>query len=275
MRSSWRFTRGAFLRRLWLFIPFVRRIFPVGVMRKRFLAPLCVFIFLGAWLLLAPLLVLTFSVSFLLAIALPVRDAHLRFEGSNEHIHRPAFHPRRLFDRAMRTELLGELVEQGLAQVRVRHLAPTEEDGDFHLVPGIEEFRRLPPLGFEVVVVDLGPDADLFQLDDMLMATGLTLLAALLVAVFAVVHEPADGRHGIRRHLDQVESTLARHLERIECRDDADLLAVLIDEPDLANPDTLVDAGLDGSGNNPPPLPITGSRYNTGTRRGLTPARSP
>src|SRR5688572_30968758 len=31
MRSNCRFTRGAFLRRLWLFIPFVRMILPVAV----------------------------------------------------------------------------------------------------------------------------------------------------------------------------------------------------------------------------------------------------
>jgi hypothetical protein len=233
---------------------------------------LWVFIFLGAWLLLLPLFVLTFSVSFLCAFALPlpVGQTRLRLEGRDEHDHRAAFHPRRLFDRAVGAQLLGELIEERPAQVGVRHLAPAEEDRDLHFVPGIEELCRLPSLRLEVVVVDLGPNADLFQLDDVLMTAGLALLAALLVSVLAVVHEPADRRHGIRRYLDQVEPTLARHLERIECRNDADLLAVLIDEPDLADPDTLVDAGLDGSGNNLPPLPNTGC-YSTQDRAGDSP----
>ncbi|HLL50800.1 MAG TPA: hypothetical protein VK356_09040, partial [Thermomicrobiales bacterium] len=62
---------------------------------------------------------------------------------------------------------------------------------------------------------------------------------------------------------------------RVKRRNYANLLTVLIDQPDLADPDALIDACLDGSGNNPPPLPIIGHRYNTGTRRRLPPARSP
>lgn len=237
-------------------MPLVRMILPVAVILKRFLAPLWVFIFLGA------LLLLTSSVSFLVAVsfALPIGHTRLGLEGRHEHDHGAAFHPGRLFDRAVRTELIGELIEQRLAQIGVGHLAAAKKDGEFHFVPGVEELGRLPPLRLEVVIVDLRPDANFFQFDDMLMTSRLALFPALLVAVLPVVHEPADGWHGIRRHLDQVEPTLARHLKRIECRDDADLLAVLIDQPNLADPDALIDAGLDGSGNSLPPLPITGLR---------------
>ena len=173
------------------------------------------------------------------------------------------------------TELLGELIEQSLAQVRVGHLAAAEEDGELDLVPGVEELRGLSSLGLQVVVVDLRPDADFFQLDDVLMLAGLALLAALFVAVLAVVHEPADRRHGIWRNLDQVEPALARHLERIECRDDAHLLAVFIDEPDLADPDALVDAGLNGSGYSVPPWPKTGICPTQERAGDISPARSP
>lgn len=178
----------------------------------------------------------------------------------------------------MRTELIGELIEQRLAQVRVGHLAATEQDRQFDLVPGIQKLGGLPPFCLQVVVVDFGPDADLFQLDDVLVAARLALLAALLVAKLAVVHEPAHGGHRIGSHLDQIEATLARHLKRIEGGDDADLLAVLVDQPNLADPDALIDAGLDGSGNSLPPFPIAGESLtidNTGTRRGQSPARSP
>ncbi len=245
-------------------------ILPVAVILNRFLAPLWVFIFGG---LVVDLL--TDSDSFLLAFPFPVRHAHLRLERSHEHDHGSALHPRRLFDGAVRTELIGELIEQGFAQIRVGHLAAAKEDGQLDLVSGVEELRGLPTFGFEIVVIDLWPDADLFQLDDVLMAAGLALLAALLVSKLAVVHEPADGWHRIGSHLDQIEPPLARHLERFKRWNDTDLLAILIDQPDLANPDALVDPCLDGSGNNLPPLPIAGYRSNTGTRRGQSPARSP
>jgi len=245
-------------------------IFPVAVILNRFLAPLWVFIFGGLVVGL-----LTGSVSFLLAFPFPVRHTYLRLERRHEHGHGPAFHPRRLLDRAMWTELIGELIEQGFAQIRMGHLAATEENGQLDLVSSVEELRGLATLRLEVMVVDLGPDADLFQLDNVLMAAGLALFAALLVSKLAVVHEPADGWHRIGCHFDQIEPPLARHLERIKRWDDTDLLAILIDQPDLADPDALIDACLDGSGNNLPPLPIAGYRSNTGPRRGQSPARSP
>src|SRR5215212_6992109 len=245
-------------------------ILPVAVILNRFLAPLWVFIFGG---LVVDLL--TGSASFFLAFPFPVRHAHFRLQRSHEHDHGPTLHPRWLFNRSVWTELISELIEEHFAQIRVGHLAAAEEDRQLDFVSGVEKLRGLPTLGFEVMVVDLGPDANLFQLDDVLMAARLALFAALLVAELAVVHEPADGWHRVGRHLDQVESPLARHLERVKCWNDADLLAVLIDQPDLANPDALVDPCLDGSGNNLPPLPNAGFRYNTGTRRGQSPARSP
>jgi len=217
-------------------------ILPVAVILNRFLAPLWVFIFGG---LVDDLL--TGSVSFLFAFPFPVRHARFRLERRHEHGHGPAFHPWRLLDRAVRTELVGELIEQDFAQIRVGHLAAAEENSQLDLVSSVEELRGLATLRLKVMVVDLGPDADLFQLDNVLMAAGLTLFAALLVSKLPVVHEPADGWHRIGSHLDEIEPPLARHLKRIECGDNANLLAVLINQPDLADPDALIDAGLDGS----------------------------
>lgn len=154
----------------------------------------------------------------------------------------------------MRTKLIGQLVEQALANIRVGHFPAAEEDGEFHLMAGIEKFRGLPPLRLQIVVINLWPDAHFFQLNDVLMAARLALLPALLVTELAVVHQTTDGRHGVWRNFDQIKPALTRHLQRIERGNDANLLAVLVDEPDLANPDTLVDASLNGSGNNLPPL---------------------
>src|SRR5262249_23124524 len=70
----------------------------------------------------------------------------------------------------------------------------------------------------------------------------LLLLARLLVAVLAVVHDPADGRPLLGGHLDQIELCLAGHLQRLGGRDDAQLLPVDPDEPNRADADLLVDA---------------------------------
>src|SRR3954470_798511 len=151
-------------------------ILPVAVILNRFLAPLWVFIFGG---LVVDLL--TDSVSSLVAVPSPARHTHFRLERSHEHDHGPALHPRRLFDRAVRTELIGELVEERFTQIRVGHLATAKEDSQLDLVAGVEELRGLATFRLEVMVIDLRSNADLFQLDDVLMAAGLALLATLFV----------------------------------------------------------------------------------------------
>ena len=112
----------------------------------------------------------------------------------------------------MRPQQVGELVEQTLADVRVGHLPPAEQDRQFDLVAGVQKLRRLPTFGLQIVIVDLRPDPDFFQLDDVLVPARLTFFAALLVSELAVVHEPADRRDRIRRHLDEIEPALPRHL---------------------------------------------------------------
>jgi len=223
---------------------------------------LWVFIFFDGGLLTCP-------ASFLITITILISRACLGLDRRHEHDHGPAFHARRLLDSAVRPELIGKLVQQSLTNIRMRHLSTTEQDSELDLIASVEEPRRLSPLRLQVVVVDLRPDAHLFQLDNVLIAARLTIFPALLIAKFAVIHQSTDGRNGIRRNLDQIEAPLTRHLERVERQNDANLPALLIDEPNLAEPDALIDAGLDGSGNNLPPLPnLVQHRNAPGKRSG-------
>ena len=122
------------------------------------------------------------------------------------------------------------------------------------LSPALRNFAAWRPFVSRSWSSILGRMRTSFSSTTCLMPARLALLPALLVAKLAVVHEAADGRHRVGRHLDQVEATLARHLERIECRDDADLLPFLVDQPDLADADALIDARLDWSCNGGPPV---------------------
>src|SRR5687768_2192600 len=100
MRSNWRFTRGAFLRRLWLFMPLVRMILPLAVLLTRFLAPLWVFILIFFGLAGALISSGSFLVAFPFPFSFPVRHARLRLERRHEHGHGPALHPWRRLDGA-------------------------------------------------------------------------------------------------------------------------------------------------------------------------------
>src|SRR3954467_11271704 len=119
--------------------------FPVGVMRNRLLAPLWVFIFIDG--------LGTLLTSFL--GTLPIRRAGLRPQRGHKHDHRAAFHPRRLLEHTVGTELIGKLIEKSLSQIGVGHFATAEQDRKLDFIPGVEELGRLSSFGLKVVVVVL------------------------------------------------------------------------------------------------------------------------
>src|SRR5215217_2960135 len=237
MRSNCRRTRGALRRRKWLFMPLARMILPVAVTLNRRLAPL--------W-------VLSFCFATALRV-LPFVLALLLLERIQHHRHRAAFETRRLLDRPVRPEHIRELIEQRLPDVGMRHLPSAEQHRHLDLVPGIEELGGLTALRFQIVVVDLRPDANFFQLDHVLVSTRLAFFAALLVPELAVIHDPANRRYGIRRDFDQVESPRPCHLHRVAGGNDPDLLPFLVDEPDFADTNPFVDASLHWSAYGLPP----------------------
>ena len=118
----------------------------------------------------------------------------------------------------------------------------------------IEKLCRLAPFGFQVMVVDLRSNANFLEFDDVLILARIALLAALLIPELAIVHKTAHRWNSIRRNFDEIKSLLASHLERVTRRDDPYLVTFVIDQPDLADPDALIYARLNGSGNGRPPL---------------------
>ena len=124
------------------------------------------------------------------------------------------------------------------------HLATPEHDRDLDLGPVVQKTHHVPFLGLVVVAVDLGPHLHLFDHDLRLLLSRLSLSDRLLVLELSVVHDPADGRVGLGRHLDEVEVLLLGQLERFPCIDDPDLSAVCCDDPYLGDPDALVDSQL-------------------------------
>jgi hypothetical protein len=75
------------------------------------------------------------------------------------------------------------------------------------------------------------------------MLAGLLLFLGLVVLVLRVVEHPADRRIGLGRDLHKVEFPILCKFERVRCFQDADLIALIVDQPDLRNPDAVVDPG--------------------------------
>src|SRR5690348_12561197 len=122
----------------------------------------------------------------------------------------------------------------------MRVLAAAKEDRRLHLVAVLEEALDVLLLELVVVLVDLRPELDLLDVDHLLVLLRGPRALLLLVLVLAEIHDPADGRHGRGRNLDEVEALRPRQRERLRRRHDAELCAGVVDYPDFPYPDAFV-----------------------------------
>lgn len=160
------------------------------------------------------------------------------------HRHVAPLHAGSLLNRADISEHLYELLKQPATDLRMRHLTTAEADGEFDLIAGFQKLRSLTPLGLQIVSADLRLNAQLLQIDDVLITARVSLLAALLIPESPIVHEPANRGNGIWRNFDKINPALPCHLERFAGLENPNLLAFFVDDTDLANPDPLINPCL-------------------------------
>ena len=110
------------------------------------------------------------------------------------------------------------------------------------LSPSLQEADGLVLLGLVVVLVDGDGELDFLDDDDLLLLARGAFALFLLVEEAAVVLDAADGRNGVGRDFDQVETALAGDLQRFKGRQDAELFAVFVDHADFAGANAIVDA---------------------------------
>jgi len=163
---------------------------------------------------------------------------------AEHHDHVAAVLLGRRLDEAQLRHVLGQALQQPVAQLGAVLLAAAEHDRDLDLVAGAKEPHDVTLLGLVVVRVDLGTKLHLLDDDVRLVPPRLTGLLGVLVLELAVVHELADRRTRHGRDLDQVEVRLLRKAKRIGGGNDADGLATGANETDLGNPDPVVDSKL-------------------------------
>jgi hypothetical protein len=166
---------------------------PVPVILNRLAAARFVFIF--------GMISLPFRFSFFAARC----PGYLDVPGSEKHDQRPAFRMRRLLHDSPGTEQIDHPLQDTFTQVLVHDLPPAEQDGHFDFRSVSQELLDLANLGFQVMRVDPGTQADLLDFDRLLPLARFSFPPALLVAVFAVIHDPADRRTRIGLDFYQIE----------------------------------------------------------------------
>ena len=121
-------------------------------------------------------------------------------------------------------------------------LPTAEADGHLDPVAVFEEFDRPMDLRVEVARADLRREADLLEGHRALPALVLLLALRQLVLVLTEVEELHDRRGRHRGDLDEVQPPLLRHGESLGRGHHTQLSSLFIDDPDLWDPDHLVDA---------------------------------
>jgi hypothetical protein len=145
-----------------------------------------------------------------------------------------------LIDRAQVTQLFTHTIQERPSDILVSDLATAEQYGEFDFRPGLQEFASLTRLRIKVVIVDLRSQTHFLQRGRTLTPSRFALAATLLVSVFAVIHQPADRRSGIRLYFYKVVPALARQIQRFTRPDYPNVLALFIDKANLRYSNSLI-----------------------------------
>ena len=161
--------------------------------------------------------------------------------GGEEHCHKAAFQLGVLLHGCGFGAGIGEVHQQLFTNIGVRHLTAAEADADLDAVAVAQKLEGGLDLGVQVVGVDTGAHADLFDLHDPLILLGILFPLLLIVAEFGIVHDLADRGCGIGGDLHQIQALLICHGICLGSGNDTQLGAVFTDKPDLLIPDLLIE----------------------------------
>lgn len=152
-----------------------------------------------------------------------------------------SFHAGHEFDHAGVTDILNKSIDDVVSEFAVRHLTAAEAEARLDLVAFIQEAHRLILLRLIVMLVDGDGEFHFLDGDNFLLFACGALALFLFVEISAVVLNAADWRDGIGRDFNQIKAPFAGDFQSLVGRQDAELLTVLIDDPDLAGADAVID----------------------------------
>ena len=156
----------------------------------------------------------------------------------NKHVHSFKLWPH--FDNARFGEVLFQPLKQRKTQLFVSNLTATEVNGRLHLVAIVKYANRVVLFEHVVVLIRARPELDLLNRNERLLRFSFLLFLLLLVLVFAEINDSANRWLSLRCNFDKIETLAPGDFDCLLGRHDADLSAVFVDNPDLANSYSLI-----------------------------------
>ena len=126
-----------------------------------------------------------------------------------------------------------------MAFLDVGHFTSAEQDADLHFIFVLQELFRPTDLRANVFFPGLGAKTNFLGLGMRLTSV---LFLVLVVLILAVIHDSADRRSLVRRHLDKIQACIASPFEGDFSGNDPQLLAFFAHNPDGRDADIVVNA---------------------------------
>ena len=133
----------------------------------------------------------------------------------------------------MGLELVPNAFKEAHTEFLVRHFASAKPQRDLGFVAFREESNKIPELDLVIAFVSAGPEFDFLDLDLLQLELGFVLFLGFPVLELAEIHDPANGRLGHRRDLDQVEFSRFRASTRVCQGNNSELLTVFTNQADF------------------------------------------
>ena len=159
----------------------------------------------------------------------------------HKHDHTAALQLGGLFHIAYIGTGLCKALHDTVPQLGMRHLTAAEADGHLDAVAGRKELLGLVHLGIKIVGINVQGKPGLLHLYGLLVLPGFLFALGLLKAVFAVIHNAAYRRLGLRRYLYEIQVLFLRHVVGIAGGHDPQLLAFSTDHSYFLVADLFID----------------------------------
>lgn len=133
-------------------------------------------------------------------------------------------------------------LQEIVAKLLMRHLAPAKAKGDLYFVAFFEEARHRAHLDLVIVLVDAGPELDFLDLNRLLLFARFGGFLLLLEAILPVIHHLGDGWVVVRRNFDKIEPGVAGDCQGFYDGNGAAVGSGRIDQLNFADTDVFVGA---------------------------------
>lgn len=164
------------------------------------------------------------------------------FFRDDHHRHAATQHLRRSLDLALLGQHFGHLIHDRAAIVHMHHFPPAKQHGKLHFMTFFEEFNRAVDLDVPIMIINFGPQSNLFKGYGMLFFLAQLQFALLLIEMLTIIHDPTHRGFGVWRHLDKVQTQIMSFKLGILHINQPYLVIIFIDQPNRARSNPLINA---------------------------------